>query len=164
MSTGAEFPGTVQPIHARIFLEKVRFNSFFVWLQKSLQHLYGESSPLTASNWQTWSDRIQSAYQNPLHSREILTKQCGYRRMLLDAYWDPGSDNDSPEFFAPAYRVNAFFFGYSANAADHDGNNPYIFAPHAFISDLDEYVGWVRDNLLAHQARRLCCAKNPNRL
>jgi hypothetical protein len=85
-----------------IFLEKVRFNSYFVWLQKSLLQLYGENSLLTTSNWQDWSDRIQLAYQNPLHSRAILTGQCGYRRMLLDAYWDPGSDNASPEFFAPA--------------------------------------------------------------
>ena len=33
-----------------LFLEKVRFNSFFVWLQKSLQQIYGESSPLTVAN------------------------------------------------------------------------------------------------------------------
>ena len=144
-----------------IFLEKVRFNSFFVWLQKSLLHLYGENSPLTASSWQDWSDRIQSAYKNPDHSREILTGQCGYRRMILDAYWDPGSDNGSPEFFAPAYRVNAFFFGYSANAADHDGNNPYALSPRSFISNLDEYIGWVRDNLLAHRAGGCVALKIP---
>jgi uncharacterized protein len=142
-------------------LEKVRFNSFFIWLQKSLQHLYGENNPLTASSWQTWSNHIESAYQNPLHSSEILTRQCGYRRMLLDAYWDPGSDNDSPEFFSPVYRVNAFFFGYSADVADHDGNNPYSLAPRAFITDLDEYIGWVRDNLVAHQASGCVAIKIP---
>jgi len=143
------------------FLDKIRFNSFFVWLQKSLLHLYGENSLLTASSWQDWSDRIQFAYKNPLHSREILTRQCGYRRMLLDAYWDPGSDNNSPEFFAPAYRVNAFFFGYSTNSADHDGNNPYILSPRSFISDLGEYVSWVRDNLLAHRAGGCVALKIP---
>jgi predicted TIM-barrel fold metal-dependent hydrolase len=81
--------------------------------------------------------------------------------MLLDAYWDPGSNNDSPEFYAPAYRVNAFFFGYSTRAADHDGNNPYNLSPRAFISDLDEYIGWVRDNLLAHQAAGCVALKIP---
>jgi hypothetical protein len=144
-----------------LLLEKVRFNSFFVWLQKSLQHLYGESSLLSASTWQSWSDRIQAAYQNPLHSREILTGQCGYRQMLLDAYWDPGSDNDSPEFFAPVYRVNAFFFGYSTHVADHDDNNPYILSPHAFITNLDEYLGWVREALLAHRAGGCVALKIP---
>jgi hypothetical protein len=144
-----------------LLLEKVRFNSYFVWLQKSLQHLYGESSLLSASSWQSWSDRIQSAYQNPLHSREILTRQCGYRQMLLDAYWDPCSDNDSPEFFAPVYRVNAFFFGYSMNVADHDGNNPYILSPHPFITNLDEYVSWVHENLRAHRAGGCVALKIP---
>jgi len=144
-----------------LFLEKVRFNSFFVWLQKGLQQLYRESSPLTVSTWQSWSDRIQSAYQTSNHAREILTRQCGYRRMLLDAYWEPGSDNGSPEFFAPVYRVNAFFFGYSTGAADHDGNNPYNLAPRTFIADLDEYVGWVRDSLLAHQTDGCVALKIP---
>jgi hypothetical protein len=149
------------PSSRQALIEKIGFNSFFIWLQKSLQQLYGESSFLTASNWQSWSDRIQAAYQNPLHPRDILTKQCGYRRMLLDAYWDPGSDNDSPEIYAPVYRVNAFFFGYSAVATDHDGNNPYILSPHAFISDLDEYIGWVRDNLLAHRVAGCVALKIP---
>jgi hypothetical protein len=81
--------------------------------------------------------------------------------MLLDAYWDPGSDNGSPEFFAPAYRVNAFFFGYSASASDHDGNNPYTLSPHVFITDLDEYVGWVQENLLAHRAGGCVALKIP---
>ena len=143
------------------FLEKVRFNSFFVWLQKSLQQLYGESSPLTAGSWQDLSERIQYAHQNPLYARAILTGQCGYRRMLLDAYWEPGSDNASPEFFAPVYRVNAFFFGYSTTAADHGGGNPYLFYPRNFICDLDEYIGWVRENVLAQLARGCVALKIP---
>jgi len=156
---GVSWDGSVRA--REIFLEKVRFNSFFDWLQKSLQHLYGETSPLTGSSWQEWSDRIQSVHQNPLHARAILTGQCGYRRMLLDAYWDPGSDNASPDFFAPAYRVNAFFFGYSTRAADHDGNNPYTLSPRSFISNLDEYIGWVRDNLFAQRAEGCVALKIP---
>ena len=156
---GVPWDGSFQSHEA--LLEKVRFNSFFVWLQKSLLHLYGENELLTGSTWQSWSDRIQSAHQNQLYAHEILTQQCGYRRMLLDAYWDPGSDNGSPEFFAPAYRVNAFFFGYSANAVDHDGNNPYRIAPRPFISDLNEYVGWVRESVLAHREGGCVALKIP---
>ena len=61
--------------------------------------------------------------------------------MLLDAYWDPGSDNEAPEFFAPTYRVNSFFFGYSTHTTDHDG--------------------WVRGNLLAHKAGGCVALKIP---
>lgn len=144
-----------------VLIEKVGFNSFFVWLQKSLQQLYGENSRLSADTWQGWEDRIRAAYQDPLHAQTTLTKHCGYRRMLLDAYWDPGSDNGLPELFAPAYRINSFFFGYSLDAADHDGNNPYILAPRAFICDLDEYLGWVRDNLRLHRQAGCVALKIP---
>jgi uncharacterized protein len=146
--------------HQALFT-KIRFNSFFVWLQKSLNQLYGDETPLTASTWPAWSDRIRSAYQDPAHPRQILSERCGYQRMLLDAYWDPGSTNDSPDFFAPAYRINAFFFGYSPVARDHDGNNPYDLYPHAFISDLDEYVAWLRENILSHQAAGCVALKIP---
>jgi predicted TIM-barrel fold metal-dependent hydrolase len=146
--------------HQDLF-ERIKFNSFFVWLQKSLNQLYEENAPLTASSWQAWSERIQAAYREPSHPRDILAGRCGYKHMLLDAYWDPGSDNGAPDFFAPVYRVNAFFFGYSADAADHDGNNPYILSPHAFILDLDEYIGWVRENILTRQAAGCVALKIP---
>ncbi len=149
------------PQSRQAFLSKVCFNSYFVWLEKSLLRLYGGSIPLTASSWQDWDDRIQAAYQDPTHPRRVLTGNCGYRRMLLDAYWNPGDDNTSPEFFAPVYRVNAFFFGYSTAATDHDGNNPYHLAPRPFIYDLDEYVGWVRECVLIRQAAGAVALKIP---
>jgi len=149
------------PESRQALLDKVKFNSFFVWLQESLTRLYGDSTPLTAASWPAWSERIQAAYRDPAHPRRILAERCGYRRMLLDAYWNPGSDNGAPEFFAPAYRVNAFFFGYSPAARDHDGNNPYALSPHPFLADLDEYVGWVRENVLTHQAAGSLALKIP---
>jgi hypothetical protein len=154
-------PWDSSPQSRQALLEKVRFNSFFIWLQKSLLRLYGESTLLTVSSWQAWSDRIQAAYSEPSHPRQILSRQCGYRHMLLDAYWNPGSDNDSPEFYAPAYRVNSFFFGYSASARDHDGNNPYILSRRTFITDLDEYIGWVRQSILSHKVAGSVALKIP---
>jgi predicted TIM-barrel fold metal-dependent hydrolase len=142
-------------------LEKVRFNSFFVWLQKSLQQLYGVAQPLSGATWQAWSDRIQAAYQNPSHPRDILTGRCVYRRMVLDAYWDPGSDNGFPDLYVPTFRINSFFFGYSLLASDHDGNNPYVLYPRPFILDLDEYVAWVRESILAHKASGCVALKVP---
>ena len=156
---GVPWDGSPQSHQA--FLSKVRFNSYYVWLQKSLLRLYGGSTPLTASSWQDWNDRIQAAYRDPFHPRLILAGNCGYRRMLLDAYWNPGSDNDFPDFFVPVYRVNAFFFGYSPAAREHDGNNPYELSPHAFILDLDEYVAWVHKSILNHQAAGCVALKIP---
>jgi uncharacterized protein len=81
--------------------------------------------------------------------------------MLLDAYWDPGSDNGLPELYAPVFRVNSFFFGYSPLASDHDGHNPYELYPHPLIVDLDEYVAWVEESILAHQASGAVALKIP---
>ena len=142
-------------------LEKVRVNSYFIWLQKSLSQLYGIEAPLTGSNWETWDGAIQKAYQDPMHSDQIRSGKCAYKKSILDAYWDPGSDNGLPEQFIPTFRVNAFFFGYSTAAADHDGNNPYTLYPRTFITDLDEYVAWVRDCILAHKASGCAALKIP---
>jgi hypothetical protein len=156
---GVEWDSSPQSRHA--LLEKIKFNSFFVWLQESLAGLYGDETPLTASSWPAWNERIRAAYREPAHARQILAERCHYQRMLLDAYWEPGSDNGAAEFFAPAYRVNAFFFGYSPTGRDHDGNNPYLLTPRTFITDLDEYVGWVRENALAHRAAGCVALKIP---
>lgn len=105
------------------YLEKVRYNSYFVWLQKSLQDLYCFDEPITAANWDDLSNRIQMAYQNPSHHIEILKRRCHYQKVIVDTYWDPGSDNGHPELFSPTFRVDPFFYGYSQNKKDHDGNN-----------------------------------------
>ena len=34
------------------YLEKVRYKSYFVWLQKSLNELYGFEASLSADNWE----------------------------------------------------------------------------------------------------------------
>ena len=156
---GVAWDGSAQSRTA--LLEKVRFNSFFVWLQKGLHGLYGVDEPLTGASWQAWDERIRAAYRDPAHPAGVLTGRCAYRRMILDAYWNPGSDNDAAELFAPTYRVNAFFFGYGAQTADHDGNNPYRLNPHTLILDLDEYVAWVRANIDARKAAGCVALKVP---
>ena len=154
-------PWGATPESRAAMVEKVRFNSFFVWLQKSLIRLYGTDEPLTAETWQNWDERVKAAYRDLSHPRQVLGSFCNYRRMLLDAYWQPGSDNNDPGLFAPVYRVNAFFFGYSVTAADHDGNNPYRLRPHVFLKDFDEYTAWMREEILAHRSAGCVALKLP---
>jgi uncharacterized protein len=142
-------------------LEKTRFNSFFVWLQKSLWQLYDCEDALSGPNWHAWNERIQTAYQDSSHLEKVLSDRCAYQSMVLDAYWNPGSDNGRSDLFRPTFRVNAFFFGYSTISADHDGNNPYVLYPRTFILDLDQYVAWVRDSILAHKASGCVALKIP---
>ena len=57
-------PGTTAESRS-VFLEKMRYRSFFVWLQKAIQELYGISDPITPQNWDQISDLIHKAHQNP---------------------------------------------------------------------------------------------------
>ena len=57
--------------------------------------------------------------------------------------------------------MNAFFFGYSEAAADHDGNNPYRLTPHIFLHDFDEYAAWMREEIVAHRSAGCVALKLP---
>jgi hypothetical protein len=118
---GVSFDRT--PESRAYFLERVRYQAYFVWLQKSLQELYSFKEPLSVMNWERISLHIQHTHQEPGRQMTLLTRQCAYRKIVQDAYWDPGSDNGDRAIFTPAFRINAFFFGYSPTAQDHDGNN-----------------------------------------
>ena len=134
--------GTTPEAHTE-FLEKVRFKSYYVWLEKALQQLYGFSEPITPGNWTAISGRIASAHRDPNHHLNILRETCGYRHVILDAYWRPGSNNGHPDLFTPTFRVDAFFSGYDPEKPDHDG---------VLLRDLfnqqppdspEEYVKWL---------------------
>ncbi|MCI0520857.1 MAG: amidohydrolase [Chloroflexi bacterium] len=145
----------------RRFLEQSRFQSAFAWLQKALQALYNVREPLNEKTWLGWSMRIAGAHRKPAWRQELLRERCRYQRLVLDAYWQPGADNDDPALYAPSYRVNAFFFGFSRRAADHDGNNPYRLYPRPFITELDEYLAWVREQVASSQAAGCVALKLP---
>jgi len=105
------------------YLEKNRFNSYFLWLEKALQKLFRFSEPLSAANWDEVSKKVAAAYETEAHHLEILRRQCRYEKIILDTFWRPGEDNGEPELFAPSFRINVFLFGYSPTAKDHNGHS-----------------------------------------
>ena len=143
------------------FLERVRYQAYFVWLQKSLQELYAFSEPLSATNWERISDQMQQAHQEPGRQMTLLTGQCAYRKIVLDAYWNPGSDNGNPVIYRPSFRINAFHFGYGPWTVDQDGNSPYTLYSHPFITDLDKYLEWVRQKIIEKKAQGCVALKLP---
>lgn len=52
------------PQSYQVFFEKISFNSFFVWLQKSLTLLYGDNTTLTVSSWHAWTWSLQACNGN----------------------------------------------------------------------------------------------------
>jgi len=137
------------------FLKRVRYHAYFVWLQKSLQELYDFHKPLSAENWEQASARIQEAHQQAGQHLALLNQPCAYWKIVQDAYWQPGSDNGYPTLFTPSFRINSFHFGYGPTSADQDGSSPYALYPRPFITDLDEYLAWMRQ--IITEKKRLGC-------
>ncbi len=156
---GVSFEST--PESRTHFLKRVRYHAYFVWLQKSLQELYSFTEPLSAANWDRISSQIQQAHQEPGRQMAVLSGQCAYRKIVQDAYWDPGSDNGYPAIFTPSFRINAFHFGYGPWTTDQDGSSPYKLYPRPFITDLDEYLDWVHLKIIEKKARGCVALKLP---
>jgi uncharacterized protein len=156
---GVSFDST--PESRAHFLERVRYHAYFIWLQKSLQELYTFNEPISATNWEQISAQIQQAHQEADHQMKVLTGPCAYRKIVQDAYWDPGSDNGEPGLFTPSFRINAFHFGYGPWITDQDGSSPYKLYPRPFITDLDEYLDWVRQKILSKKAQGCVALKLP---
>ena len=81
-------PGTTAESR-NAYLEKTRYKSYFVWLQKAIGELYGISEPITAQNWDQISDRIRKAHQNPDFYMDVLKNKCKYQKVIVDTYWNP---------------------------------------------------------------------------
>ena len=52
-----------------------------------------------------------SAYpdQNPDFYMDVLKNKYKYQTVVVDTYWNPGSDNGRPELFTPAFRLDLFY-------------------------------------------------------
>lgn len=122
------YVGWIYPGHQGItdraaFLDHVRFNSYFVWLEKGLRAVYG-CGPITVDNWDAISDQITAAHAGSRTWHVDLMRRHGLiQRAIEDAFWDTGSAVGHPEFFAPTFRINAFVMCHHPEMADHNGTN-----------------------------------------
>jgi hypothetical protein len=128
------------------YLDKVRFQSYFVWLQKGLQELYGMEEVLSADNWDRYSEAIEDSHRDASFHLRVLKGKCRYEKVILDTYWDPGSDNAHLEIFSPAFRIDPLLYGCSESAADHDGNSPWELYG-GVPGNLSDYITWVDDRI-----------------
>lgn len=98
------------------FIDSVRHNSYFTWLEKGIQALHGADLEWRADTWDDLSARIGSAYADPdFHWKSLLRHK--YATIILDSYWNPGSDDGHPELFKATFRVDKLSYGHHARAA-----------------------------------------------
>ena len=142
-----------------LFLSGARHNSYFVWLQKALQRIYGIDAALTGETAALYDEAIRSAHTDPAWHLKLMKERCGYERVILDTYWSPGGDNGHPELFAPTYRVNMFLYGYDATLSDHSDNNCYAATGTKKPADIEEYCALMESAIAAHQKGGACALK-----
>lgn len=135
------------------YLKIIRYKSYFVWLQKAVWQLYGIEEELTADNWDMISDRIRAAHREPACHIRLLEDKCHYKKILVETYWEPGSDNGRPKLFRPAFRIDSFLYGYAEGKHDFDGICPEIYGE--LPDNMTDYVAWVRNQIL--QKKRQGC-------
>ncbi|KNY28855.1 amidohydrolase family protein [Pseudobacteroides cellulosolvens] len=144
-----------QPLAARnhderaLFLERNRYNTYLLWLEKAIRELYDIPERITANNWDEISQKITSAYENNSERHlDILRNHCRYNRVVQDAFWKPGSDLGHPDLFAPAYRINMFTYALDENPHDHD--NVCLYEQCSRKSppgDLEEFIVWMEEQI-----------------
>jgi uncharacterized protein len=125
------------------YIDKVRFKSYYRWLQKALKVLYKINDDLSPENWEHYSELISNYYKDNSWHKKILKDYCNYEKIIIDAYWNPGSNNNDPEIFASTFRIDSLFFGYNKDAFDHDGNNVYSLYNMEFTG-IDDYILFIR--------------------
>lgn len=138
------------------FIKKAQFKSYFVWLSRSLMEIYHMDEPLDAGSWDAYDSRIKEAYKkDPLYHMELLKEKCGYEKVILDAYWNPGDDNGHADLFAPNFRIDYFVNAFSADLGDHNGNTVKKLYGQTF-HDLEAYEEFVRTCI--RMKLKTCCA------
>ena len=76
-------------------------------------------------------------------SEMCIRDRCKYQKVIVDTYWNPGSDNGRPELFTPSFRLDLFFLGYKKGLRNHDGVS--LEENFGELPDnLQDYVEWVR--------------------
>lgn len=100
----------------KVFFDRLRFNSYFVWLERGIQKLHGFAKPFAADTWDELDARIKIAYlDGDFHWKSLA--RAGYEAIVLDAYWRPGSDDGHPGLFKPTFRIDKFPYGFHRDSA-----------------------------------------------
>ncbi len=135
------------------WLQSIRLNSYFVWLEKSIASIYGVNR-ITAENWDELSSLITKAHQNPDYHLHLLTEKAKYIGFMEDSYWNPGSDIGYPDLITPVYRIDMWLQGFHPDLLDHDGCNPHTFCGkmpsfEAYVERFREEITKRRPNIAA---------------
>jgi len=148
------------------FLDNVRFNSYFTWMERGIRQVHGLKQQVDLASWDEISEVVARAYARDPDFHWRALAENGYERLILDTYWNPGDDDGHPEIFTPTFRIDQFIYGHHAEAV---GPNEIVPWQHYGFTggSLDDYVEMmfetVRKQHAAGRVAALKCAEAYNR-
>ncbi len=135
------------------FLDRFGFNSYWVWLEKGIQKIYGLSESITPENWEDVSRRIAQSHAHPGAHLDMMRDHGNYLHAIQDTYWDYSSDLGHPEFFSPTMRVDMFITCYNPTVLDHDLNNPFVSYPDAPSDNFNDYLDFLKNLFISWRGK-----------
>ncbi len=141
------------------WFERLRCNNAFYWLERGIRETHGTDLRLNRDDFPALSAVVEKAYHDPEFHLQSM-RRCGYEKVLLECYWNPGSDNGHPDLFAPMFRVNTFFYGYSKESRCHNGFNPLERFQMGEPGEIDEYCQKVFDVLQTAKSKGMVALKS----
>jgi len=96
---------------AKQFVESLGHNSYFYWIEKSLQKLLKTEKRLTEETFLWFDEQIRMFTKGITSDDEFLKNECHYEKIILDGYWDPGTNLGNPNLYTPTFRINLFCLG-----------------------------------------------------
>jgi len=140
--TGFCCDGTAQA--RRLLLDNVRFNSYYVWLERGVRQVHGIEEEISVDNWDAVSAVIAARHRADARFHWQALRDKGFERLILDTYWDPGQDGGHPEVFTPAYRIDKFMYGYHVESVAPDDFR--VWERYGFTGgSMDDFVEMMLD-------------------
>lgn len=131
-------------------LKTIPASSFYRYLIRAFQFMYEfRENTLNRENWEGLSQQIRESYEKDDMIKKWLSGRLNIQKIILDRYWIVGDFQVDREIFSPVLRLDSFFFGYSREARDHDGQSPYFYADREGIrvETFSEYLSLI-DHIL----------------
>ena len=162
---GEEWTGQAAPKKADEvpeWLSHIGTRSYFIWLQKAMQELFEISEPLSETSFDRYQEAVIKTHRTPEWRLNVLREKCRYTSILVDAFWEPGSDLGHPDLMTPAFRANSFLFSCSPETLDHNGNNAQqLYGKGKEFRDLGDYVSLMRDVIAQKKGEGCVSVKIP---
>ena len=145
------------------YVQKMKANTYFRWLNESLSELYGLE--ISGESFLELDKRIKQAHEDPAYHLKLLRDKCNYEYNVLDAYWAPGSNNGHPEIFLHTYRCDTYMNAYDYNLKTVYELSAYDFAlSREDTTDFDSFVQSTEKNISSRATQLILVAVSRHKI